>query len=188
MPGLAQRVDYEGEMNGFTFAAQAGLGTSVRVTDDWLLLVDVKRYFWDGAIDTIQVVGTGPSVAGAPTRVELPFVFNWKDVWVLALGSEWRTSDRTTLRAGYNYGENPVPDATLTPLFPATTEHHLSVGASVLRGSVTYEFAVEHALNASNTNNNTDPMVNPFGPGARVDHSQWTVAFGMSWAKSRSSH
>ena len=85
-------------------------------------------------------------------------------------------------------GENPVPDETLTPLFPATTEHHLSVGASVLKGSVTYEFALEHAFNASNTNNNPDPMVNPFGPGARVDHSQWTVAFGISWAKSRSSH
>ena len=188
MPGLGQKVDYDAEMDGFTFAAQAGVGTAVRVTDKWLLLVDVKRYFWDGAIDTIQVIGTSPSVAGAPSRVELPFVFNWKDVWVLALGSEWRASDEWTLRAGYNYGENPVPDETLTPLFPATTEHHLSVGASVLKGSVTYEFALEHALNASNTNNNTDPMVNPFGPGARVDHSQWTVAFGVSWAKSRSSH
>ena len=188
MPGLGQKVDYKAEMDGFTFAAQAGVGTAVRVTDSWLLLIDVKRYFWDGAIDTILVTGTDPSVAGAPSRVELPFVFNWQDVWVLALGSEWRTSDRWTLRAGYNYGENPVPDETLTPLFPATTEHHLSVGASVLRGSVTYDFALEHALNSSNTNNNPDPMVNPFGPGARVDHSQWTVAFGISWAKSRSSH
>ena len=28
-------------------------------------------------------------------------------------------------------------------------------------------------------------MVNPFGPGTRVDHSQWTVVFGVSWAKAR---
>lgn len=186
MPGLGQKVDYDAEMDGFTFAAQAGVGTAVRLTDRWQLLVDLKRYFWDGAIDTILVTGTGPSVAGAPSRIELPFVFDWKDVWVVALGSEWRVNDVTTLRAGYNYGENPVPDETLTPLFPATTEHHLSMGASILRGSVTYEVAIEHALNASNTNNNPDPMVNPFGPGARVDHSQWTIAFGVSWAKSRS--
>jgi len=187
MPGLGQKVDYKAEMDGFTFAAQAGLGTAVRLTDDWLLVVDLKRYFWDGAIDTIHVVGTDPSVAGAPARVELPFVFNWQDQWVVAVGNEWRMNDRLTLRAGYNFGENPVPDETLTPLFPATTEHHLSVGASILKGSATYEFALEHAFNSSNTNNNPDPMVNPFGPGTRVDHSQWTFAFGVSWAKSRSS-
>ena len=186
MPGLGQKVVYDAEMDGFTFAAQAGLGTAVRLTDNWLLVVDLKRYFWDGAIDTIRVVGTDPSVAGAPSRVELPFVFNWKDQWILAVGNEWRMNDRVTLRAGYNFGENPVPDETLTPLFPATTEQHLSVGASLLKGSVTYEFALEHAFNSSNTNNNPDPMVNPFGPGARVDHSQWTFAFGVSWAKSRS--
>jgi long-chain fatty acid transport protein len=185
MPGLGRRVQYDATMDGFTFAAQAGLGTAVRVSDDWTVALDVKRYFWDDAIDTIEVTGTDPSVTGAPPRIDLPFVFDWKDQWVLALGSEWRANERLTLRAGYNYGESPVPDETLTPLFPAISEHHLSVGASVLRGSVTYEFALEHAFNASQTNNNLDPMVNPFGPGARVDHSQWTFAFGVSWARSR---
>ena len=50
---------------------------------------------------------------------------------------------------------------------------------------MTYEFAIEHAFNNSQTNNNPDPMVNPFGPGSRVDHSQWTVSFGVSWAWAR---
>lgn len=185
MPGLGQAVRYDAEMNGFTFAAQAGVGTAFRATDDWLIAFDVKRYFWDDALDTISVVGTDPSVAGAPPQVNMDFVFDWQDQWVLALATEYRLSERTTLRAGWNYGENPVPDETLTPLFPATTEHHLAVGASHLRGSVTYEWAIEHAFNASNTNNNPNPMVNPFGPGTRVDHSQWTVVFGVSWAKAR---
>ena len=30
--------------------------------------------------------------------------------------------------AGWNYGENPVPDATLNPLFPATVERHYTAG------------------------------------------------------------
>jgi long-chain fatty acid transport protein len=185
MPGLGQTVRYDATMDGFTFAAQAGVGAAWRVTDDWLLAVDLKRYFWDHAIDTIRVTGTDPSVAGAPPRVELPFVFDWQDQWVLAIAGEWRASERTTLRAGYNFGENPVPDDTLTPLFPATTEHHLAVGASFLRGNRTYEVAIEHALESSNTNDNPNPFVNPFGPGARVDHSQWTVSFGVSWARAR---
>ena len=47
MPGLGQAVRYDAEMNGFTFAAQAGVGTAFRATDDWLIAFDVKRYFWD---------------------------------------------------------------------------------------------------------------------------------------------
>jgi long-chain fatty acid transport protein len=186
MPGLGRTVRYDATMNGFTFAAQAGVGTAVRLTDRWLLAVDLKRYYWDHAISTIQVVGTSPEVAGAPPRVELPFVFDWQDQWVVSVGSEWRVGDAWTWRAGWNYGENPVPDETLTPLFPANTEHHLSFGASYTKPTgVTYEFALEHALENSQTNNNTNPFINPFGPGARVDHSQWTIAFGVSWAKSR---
>ncbi|GMU64818.1 MAG: hypothetical protein AMXMBFR36_10920 [Acidobacteriota bacterium] len=186
MPGLGQPVRYEAEMDGFTFAAQAGVGAAFRATDRWLVALDVKRYFWDSAIDTIEVTGTDPSVAGAPTTIALPFVFDWQDQWVVALGNEWRVGDAWTWRAGYNFGESPVPDDTLTPLFPAITEHHLSIGASytTFRG-VSWEFAVERALEASQTNDNPNPMVNPFGPGSRVDHSQWTVAFGVSWTGER---
>lgn len=184
-PFLGRKVRYDAEMDGFTFAAQAGVGTAVRLSDDWLVALDVKRYFWDDAIDTIEVRGTNPSVAGAPPEILLPFVFDWRDQWVVALGTEYRVSDRLTLRAGYNWGESPVPDATLTPLFPATVEHHLSIGAGITRGAVTYEVALEHAFAASQTNDNPDPRVNPFGPGARVDHSQWTLAFGVSWARAR---
>lgn len=185
MPGLGQKVVYDAEMEGFTFAAQAGVGAAVRLSDRWLLAFDVKRYFWDHAIDTIQVKGSDPSVAGAPPTVEMPFVFDWQDQWIVGLAGEYKANERLTLRGGYSYGENPVPDDTLTPLFPATTEHHLAIGAGFLRGGVTYEFALEHAFNASNTNDNPNPMVNPFGPGARVDHSQWTFAFGVSWARAR---
>jgi len=184
-PLLRTKVDYTGKMEGFTFAAQAGIGIAYRATDRVLLAADLKRYFWDDAIDTILVVATDPKTAGAPPRVEMPFVFNWKDQWVYALGVEVRTSDRLTLRAGYNHGDNPVPSETLNPLFPATVEDHLTIGFGWLSGNRTYDVAIEHALNQSQTNNNQNPLVNPFGPGARVDHQQWTVSFGVSWAKAR---
>jgi long-chain fatty acid transport protein len=181
-PFLQRKVNYDATMDGFTFAAQAGAGVAFRPAPDWVLALDVKRYFWDHAIDTVTVKGTHPDVQGAPSEVILPFVFNWRDQWVYALGADWRVSPGLTLRAGYNYGENPVPNATLTPLFPATVEQHLTLGAGWLRGNTTYDFAIERALNKSVVNDDTDPRVNPFGPGARVDHSQWTVSFGVSWA------
>lgn len=184
-PFLGQTVKYTAEMNGFTFAAQAGLGFAYRANGKWILAFDIKRYFWDDAIDTILVTATDPDMPGAPPTVTLPFVFDWKDQWVLALGTDFRVNDRLTLRAGYNYGENPVPDDTLTPLFPATPEHHYSMGMSWLKGATTYELAVEHVPGNEQVNNNFDPRVNPFGPGLSVGHEQWTISFGVSRAWSR---
>jgi len=183
-PLLQQPVKYTARMDGFTFAAQAGVGFAYRPADRWVVALDVKRNFWSDAVKVITVKATDPSVAGAPD-VTLPFVFNWKDQWVYALGVECRTSDRLTLRAGYNYGENPVPSDTLNPLFPATVEQHATFGFSYLSGPTTWEFALERAFEKTQTNNNPDPMVNPFGPGSRVRHSQWTVSFGASWALER---
>jgi len=184
-PFLGRKVKYTADVEGFTFAGQAGVGFAVRPNSRWILALDVKRIFWDDAIDTIEVRATDPDVAGAPAEIVLPFVFDWKDQWVLAVGGDYRLNDRVTLRAGYNYGENPVPDATLTPLFPANVEHHLTFGASWLAGSRVFELALERAFEADQTNDNTDPAVNPFGPGARVSHEQWTLSFGVSWSWAR---
>lgn len=185
-PFLRQKVRYDAEIDGFTFAAQAGVGMAFRASDRWQLALDVKRYFWDHAISTITVTATEPNVAGAPPTVVVPFVFDWKDQWVYALGADYRASDRLTLRAGFNFGENPVPSDTLNPLFPATVEQHVTAGLSWLSSSgKVFELALEHAFNESQTNNNPNPLVNPFGPGARVDHSQWTLSFGLSWSKER---
>ena len=184
-PLLGRKVAYTAGVEGFTFAAQAGIGFAYRPDHRWTLAFDVKRYFWDDAIDTIAVTATDPEIEGAPPVLTLPFVFDWQDQWVLAAGADVKLTDRFTLRGGYNFGENPVPDDTLTPLFPANVEHHLSFGLCWLKGSRSYELAIEHAFENNQVNNNVDPRVNPFGPGLRVGHGQWTLSFGVSraWAR-----
>ena len=184
-PFLKQKVRYTAEVDGFTFASQAGVGLAWRPASPWVVALDVKRYFWDDAIDTITVKGRDPNVQGAPSTIELPFVFNWKDQWVYALGADYRATDRLTLRAGYNHGSNPVPSGTLTPLFPATVERHASLGFGWLFGNRTYDFALERAFNKRLVNDNTNPAVTPFGPGSCVDHSQWTLSIGASWVVDR---
>jgi long-chain fatty acid transport protein len=182
---FGQKVTYTSDVEGFTYAAQAGVGFALRPDDRWTWALDIKRYFWDDAIDVITVTARDPDLAVAPPELVFPFVFNWKDQWVLAVGADYRVNDRLTVRGGYNYGENPVPDETLTPLFPATVEHHLAAGFTWLSGSKSYELSVEHAFEKDQVNNNPDPRVNPFGPGSRVRHEQWTVSFSVSWAWAR---
>jgi long-chain fatty acid transport protein len=184
-PFLGQKVRYSADVDGFTFAAQAGVGLGYRASDKVILALDVKRYFWDSAVDTIEVKATRPGTPGAPPELTIPFVFDWKDQWVVALGMDYRATDKLTLRAGYNWGENPVPDDTLNPLFPATVEHHLTFGLGYLVGNKTWDVAVERGFQADDVNENPNPMVNPFGPGSRVWHEQWTFAVGLSWALDR---
>ena len=50
------------------------------------------------------------------------------------LGVEQAFGEHWAVRAGYAYGNNPVPDGTLTPLTAAITEHLLTLGRGLQDG------------------------------------------------------
>lgn len=151
----------------------------------WMLAADARRYLWSDVMRSIVVEGTNPDKAPPVTAPVLTFVFDWKDAWAFGLDTEVRATDALTLRGGFNFGDNPVPDATLNPLFPAITTRHATLGGRYTWGDNTINLALERALEASQTNPTTNPNVNPFGPGATVDQSQWTFSAGFRRAFSR---
>ena len=89
--------------------------------------------------------------------------FQWKDQWVIALGGEFKPTQKLALRAGYNYGRSPirggVKDTTRNKTipnfaapfsdfdiaffnligFPTITEHHITLGLG-------YEFTLPRTL------------------------------------------
>ncbi|GAB4028808.1 MAG: outer membrane protein transport protein [Elusimicrobiota bacterium] len=68
--------------------AQYGFGVSHKCTNKLTSSIEVKYFDWanaDGYKD-----------------------FDWESQWVYALGLNYKASDKFTLRAGYNYGKNPV--------------------------------------------------------------------------------
>lgn len=123
--------------------AQLGVGAAYKGLDKWLFTADLKYVDWanaDGYSD-----------------------FDWESQTVFGLGVQNKASDKLTLRAGWNYGKNPVKEhngfnvngATSvqgTPMsefgyeyfrvigFPGVVEHHLTLGAG-------YEFSPKFALN-----------------------------------------
>lgn len=172
-------VHYDATVTGFTWPAQYGAGVEVRPARAWMFAADVRRYLWKHAMQQITVKGTNPDAATPMAEVTMPFLFDWKDQWVTNLGAEYAVNPAVTVRAGYNYGESPVPDNTLNPLFPATTLQHATAGLTWLVKRHTLNLAVERAFEAEQVNTNTNQQVNPFGSGMFVDHSQWTVSFGV---------
>jgi long-subunit fatty acid transport protein len=198
MPSLSYVKGYAGQpwVWGIALISQGGMGATfehyatpfgsddrtsseVRFATAWMFAADVRRYLWKHAMQQITVKGTSPDAASPMTEVTMPFVFDWKDQWVTNVGAEYAVNPALTVRAGYNYGESPVPDETLNPLFPATTLQHATAGLTWLVKRHTLNLAVEHAFEAEQVNPNTSQQVNPFGPGMFVDHSQWTVSFGV---------
>jgi long-chain fatty acid transport protein len=123
--------------------AQYGVGASYKGLDKWLFAADVKYVDWanaDGYSD-----------------------FDWESQTVIGLGVQNKTTDKLTLRAGWNYGKNPVKEhQNFNPTgthniqgtnmmnigyeyfriigFPGVSEHHLTLGAG-------YEFSPKFALN-----------------------------------------
>ncbi|HAN03839.1 MAG: hypothetical protein A2X29_05870 [Elusimicrobia bacterium GWA2_64_40] len=123
--------------------AQYGVGASYKGLDRWVLSADVKYVDWanaDGYKD-----------------------FDWESQTVFGLGVQNKTTDKLTLRAGWNYGKNPlkkhdsfnaagntvVQGSTMNNFnyeyfrvigFPGIVEHHMTLGAG-------YEFSPKFALN-----------------------------------------
>ena len=179
------KVSYDATVDNFTWPEELGFGVQFRPTPKWMIALDVKEYKWSDAITLIEVTGTNPSDANAPPEVVMPFNFQWKDQTVAMLGLEYRLGETYTFRGGFNHGASPVPDETLNPLFPATLEDHLTFGLGYNWGAGnTFNFAIERAFEATQTNSNTNPQLDPFA-GSTISHSQWTVSLGYSKAFAR---
>jgi len=69
----------------------------------------------------------------------------------------------------------------LNPVFPAIVEHHLTLGYGIIMTGWALDLACEHAFENTQTNNNPDLLVNPFGPGISVSQAQNTFHFAVTY-------
>ena len=56
--------------------------------------------------------------------------FGWENIAVAAVGMQFKQSDRFTIRGGYNYSQNPIPDeqAMFNIAAPAVVQHRITGG------------------------------------------------------------
>ena len=128
-------------VNDFQFPAQIGLGMAYQ-QDKWMFAADVKIIQWADVMDSFNMTftadgaaaQTGMGVNFADQELNVEMYQNWEDQTVIQLGGAYKVSSATTLRAGINSSSNPVPDATLNPLFPATIENHITLGLGQATG------------------------------------------------------
>ncbi len=175
------KVNYDAEMQDFTWPQEIEAGVALMPARGLTVAFDVKWINWSAAIDQPLLKISSPDQLVGLTSREIAFDMAWEDQFVYAIGVEYALNSTQTLRAGYNYGKNPVPDANLNPLFPAIVEHHLTLGYGLGRGPWSLNLAYEHAFENSQVNNNTNQQVNNFGPGLEVSHSQNTFSLEATY-------
>jgi len=124
-------------------------GARWQVHPRWRLLAQVDWINWHDAFDQLPIILTHGNnadlngVVGSSTlRDEVPL--HWKDQWVYRAGVEYTLSEHFSLRTGYSYGRNPVPNDTLTPLTAAITEHLFTAGAGCTFGRFRVDLAYQY--------------------------------------------
>jgi long-chain fatty acid transport protein len=107
----------------FQWPETYGLGIAYDPGSAWSWAADLKRIIWSDAMANFHMNFTANGM-----NLDVVMPQNWKDQTVFAVGVQYKLNPDLALRAGYNHASNPVPDATLNPLFPAIIETHYTVG------------------------------------------------------------
>jgi len=149
----------------FQWPSMTALGAAWQVTPAVLLAADYKRIGWSNVMKDFKMRFDSAGVGGS---VSFALPQNWEDEDVVNLGVAWAVNPALTLRAGVSLSDNPIPDAYVNPLFPATEEDHYTLGFG-------YRFSPAHEFNASMTIAPEVKVTN--GQGVVITHEQLNFQF-----------
>ncbi len=121
----------------FQWPETYGFGVAFQATDKLMLVADYKRINWSKVMKSMHMNFT---TTGLVLDVTLPQ--NWEDQNVYQLGGAYKLNDATTVRAGVNVANNPVPDMYMNALFPAIAKSDVSAG-------VGYQLNKQSSIDAS---------------------------------------
>lgn len=156
--GVTAQYDLETELN---FPQSIGFGVSYKVAENLNLAFDLEWLNWESAFDEMKLnLSNGNNsnintMLGNEGNFEMTFPLNWENSIIVKVGGEYLATDALTLRFGYAYGSNPVPESTIFPVFPAIVENHITLGGSykftpAFALHLAYEMVMNNELTAEN--------------------------------------
>ena len=106
------------------FPQSAAAGYAFRPTNKLKLEVDVEWTNWE-TLNTVKLHSPNAAIASDPSS-QVPF--NWMDSFFYEFGAQYEIDEHWTVRGGYIYSENTVPNSTFSPTVPDSNRHVFSVG------------------------------------------------------------
>ncbi len=175
----AARPDFEYSaqvINTFPGTLSAGLNWQAR--PGLTLVGQFDWIHWSGAFTSLPVrltSGTDADLNGlvGSSRLDDDIPLRWGDQYVGRLGVEQAFGEHWAVRIGYAYGNNPVPDHTLTPLTAAITEHLLTAGAGYKVGRWRFDAAYQWQVPATARVNHSDLAAGEYANSVTNVTIQW---------------
>jgi len=127
---MSEFDDYAGLFaggGGFDIPENYTLGVSFLATPTVTVAVDYSRINY-GGVPSIANPSNNPSKLGLADGPG----FGWNDIDVWKLGAQWQASSQWTLRAGLNFGDNPIQsgDVTFNIRAPGVMTRHMTLGGT----------------------------------------------------------
>ena len=133
----------------------AMVGASYRLGEGWTLGTEAVWMQWSKADDTMPFRMTGGDnpnlnllINADPANGDFtyPFPLSWQDTWTGKVGLEKQLASGHALRAGYLFGQNPVPDHAVFIAFPAVSEQAATAGATLQMGRFPLDLSLVYAF------------------------------------------
>lgn len=151
------------EQGDFDIPENYGIGIALKPMKNLVIAADVLKINYS---DVASVGNPGPGLVsdpadGIPAYVDDKYMlgndlgmgFGWSDMTVYKLGVQYGVNKRLQLRAGYNYGKQPISENQISfnTLAPGVVERHYSVGftykaSDMLEVTGTYMYAASKSV------------------------------------------
>ncbi|MBI9032210.1 outer membrane protein transport protein [bacterium] len=149
---LGMIAEYDAEIE-ISWPQEVGIGFAYKANSQLLLGADFKWIGWKASMEEFKMKfnnGNNQNINTMMGSEDLEFAMpmDWEDQFVIALGAEYAINPMFDIRAGYNFGNNPVPEETVIPIFPAVVENHITMGLGVnINQRLSLDMAYELNLN-----------------------------------------
>lgn len=175
---------YDFTIKDFDLPAVLGTGVAWQPTPNVLLAMDVRWLMWSQGFGQHDVKLEGGSnndineINGTPD-LNTQNLLGWRDQLVVALGATVAVNENVVVRAGYNYGRDPIPSHALSPS-AGIVEHHATLGATYYFNQWDLDFAYVYAL--PNTDKVTYSQLQSEYDGLNVKAEQHFLYIGFAYA------
>lgn len=173
--------DYAGlfaEEGGFDIPANWTIGLAYKATPALTFVADIQKIYYS-EVDSISNSFL-PNLMTSQLGNNDGAGFGWENMTIYKIGVQWQKNEDLTLRVGYSFGEQPIPDSEVmfNIIAPGIIEQHATVGfTKVLDNNNEINFALTRAFSKSIKG------PNPLDPAQTIElkMDQWDIAIAYAW-------
>jgi long-chain fatty acid transport protein len=169
------------EAGGFDIPAGYGAGVAFKPVPQVNIAADVMRIDYSSVRSIANPLL--PNLGMAQLGTDNGAGFGWQDITVFKIGADWALRPDLTLRAGYNHGDQPIPESEtlFNILAPGVMKDHYTLGATwTLASKSELSFSFMYAPTVEVHGSNSIPAMMG-GGNANLEMRQFSLGVGYGW-------